>query len=111
MLVPVLGTATLRLLCQAGEVEELLAELAMHKLDVVRAGPPAPYNPNLRLSSELLANAPVDWHGPTAQVSQADVDDFPQSLGRLPMLPPTGAVCALVLLQNREAPPFDPEGC
>ena len=89
VLAPVLGTATLRLLCHEGEVEQLLAELAMHKLDVVLAGRPAPHNPNLRLTSELLARAPVDWYGPTAQVSQADVDEFPQSLGRLPVLLPT----------------------
>lgn len=89
VLAPVLGTPALRLLCHEGEVEQLLAELAMHKLDVVLAGRPAPHNPNLRLTSELLAQAPVDWYGPTAQVSQADVDDFPLSLGRLPVLLPT----------------------
>lgn len=89
VLAPVLGTATLRLLCHEGEVEQLLAELAMHKLDVVLAGRPAPHNPSLRLISELLVQAPVDWYGPTAQVSQADVDEFPQSLARLPVLLPT----------------------
>lgn len=89
LLAPVLDTAALRLLCHEGEVEQLLAELALHKLDIVLAGRPAPHNPNLRLSSELLAQSPVDWYGPEALVGQAEIDTFPHSLERLPVLLPT----------------------
>jgi len=90
LLEPVLGTPSLRLVCHEGEFEELLAELALHRLDLVLAGQSAPRNPNLRLTTERLAESPVAWYGPTALVRKADVDQFPQSLNRLPVLLPTG---------------------
>ena len=90
LLSPVLATPTLRLLCHEGEFEQLLAELALHHLDLVLAGQPAPHNPNLRLTSERLVESPVDWYGPSALVHKAAVAGFPQSLARLPVLLPTG---------------------
>jgi LysR family transcriptional activator of nhaA len=64
LLAPVLATPNLRLVCHDGEFEQLLGELALHHLDLVLAGQAAPRNPNLRLASERLVNAPVDWYGP-----------------------------------------------
>ncbi|MEC5399884.1 LysR family transcriptional regulator [Uliginosibacterium sp. H1] len=90
LLEPVLGTAQLRLVCHDGEFEQLLTELALHHLDVVLAGQPAPRNPNLRLGSERLAESSVEWYGPAALVSKAQRDRFPQSLEDLPVLLPTG---------------------
>jgi len=90
LLAPVLATPSLRLLCHDGEFEQLLAELAMHHLDLVLAGQPAPHNPNLRLTGERLVESPVDWYGPSALVDKAAVAGFPQSLARLPVLLPTG---------------------
>ena len=90
LLAPVLSTPALRLLCHEGEFEQLLGELAMHHLDLVLAGQPAPHNPNLRLTSERLVESPVDWYGPSALVQKAAVAGFPQSLSRLPVLLPTG---------------------
>jgi len=90
LLEPVLATPSLRLVCHDGEVEQLLAELALHHLDLVLAGQAAPRNPNLRLTSERLVESPVEWYGPAAHVHKADVDQFPQSLDRLPVLLPTG---------------------
>lgn len=90
LLEPVLATPNLRLVCHEGEVEQLLGELALHHLDLVLAGQPAPHNPNVRLSSERLAESPVEWYGPAALVRKADRDEFPQSLNRLPVLLPTG---------------------
>lgn len=90
LLEPVLATPNLRLVCHEGEFEQLLAELALHQLDLVLAGQAAPRNPNLRLSSERLVDAPVDWYGPAALVRKAERDRFPQSLGELPVLLPTG---------------------
>ena len=89
MLEPVLATPSLRLVCHEGEVKQLLAELAMHHLDLVLAGQPAPNNPNLRLTSERLVQSPVEWYGPVALVRKAEVADFPRSLDRLPVLLPT----------------------
>jgi LysR family transcriptional activator of nhaA len=90
LLQPVLDTPRLRLVCHEGEFEQLLAELALHHLDVVLAGQPAPPNPNLRLTSERIAVTPVDWYGPAPLVRRAGVRDFPQCLAELPVLLPTG---------------------
>lgn len=90
LLAPVLATPSLRLLCHEGEFEQLLGELAMHHLDLVLSGQPAPPNPNLRLTSERLLESPVDWYGPAALVNKAAVTEFPGSLAHLPVLLPTG---------------------
>jgi LysR family transcriptional activator of nhaA len=90
LLESVLETPSLRLVCHEGEFEQLLAELALHHLDLVLAGQPAPRSPSLRLTSERLVESPVDWYGPAAHVRKADVEQFPQSLDRLPVLLPTG---------------------
>lgn len=90
LLEPVLATPALRLVCHEGEFEQLLAELALHRLDLVLADQPAPPNPNLRITSERLAASPVEWYGPGSLMGDADVADFPRSLERLPVLLPTG---------------------
>ncbi|MEK8051386.1 LysR family transcriptional regulator [Ideonella sp. DXS22W] len=89
LLAPVLDEPQLRLVCHEGEQGQLLAELAMHQLDLVLAGQPAPSNPNLRLASERLLAAPVQWHGPAGLVRAAEVARFPQCLNELPVLLPT----------------------
>lgn len=89
LLKPVLDTPSLRLQCHEGEVEQLIAELALHRLDLVLAcRAPAP-NANLRLTSERLMASPVDWYGPPSLVTRARIDTFPQCLGELPVLLPT----------------------
>lgn len=90
LLGPVLDTPQLRLVCHEGEFDQLLAELSLHHLDLVLAGQPAPRNPNLRLTSERLAESPVDWYGPATLVRKAERSGFPRSLGALPVLLPTG---------------------
>ncbi len=89
ILAPVLGTASLRLLCHEGEHEALLAELALHQLDLVLAGQGAPHNANLRVTSERLVASPVDWYGPATLVGQAARPGFPHCLAELPVLLPT----------------------
>lgn len=90
LLAPVLATPGLHLVCHDGEFEPLLADLALHRLDLVLAGQSAPHNPSLRLTSERVAVSPVEWYGPATLVHKAQVDDFPRSLQRLPVLMPTG---------------------
>ncbi len=90
LLAPVLTTPNLRLVCHEGEFEQLLGELALHHLDLVLAGQAAPRNPNLRLSSERLVNASVEWYGPAALVGKLERERFPQSLNDLPVALPTG---------------------
>jgi LysR family transcriptional activator of nhaA len=90
LLEPVLTTPSLRLVCHEGEVEQLLGELALHHLDLVFTCQPAPRNPNLRLFSERLVNAPIDWYGPTGLVGKTERNQFPYSLNKLPVILPTG---------------------
>lgn len=90
LLAPVLATPGLRLVCHEGEFEPLLADLALHRLDLVLAGQPAPHHPSLRLTSERIAVSPIEWFGPAALVHEVHVDEFPRSLERLPVLLPTG---------------------
>lgn len=90
LLEPVLPGGGSRLVCHDGQFNELIAELAMHQLDIVLAGEPAPANPNLKLHSRLLVSSPVAWCGPTAMVTRAAAAQFPACLGHLPVLLPTG---------------------
>jgi len=89
LLDPVLQTPGLRLLCHEGEFEHLMAELALHRLDLVLAGQGAPVNPNLRLSSQWLASSPVCWYGAGQWVSPGTCATFPACLNELPVLLPT----------------------
>ncbi len=90
LLEPVLHTPGLKLVCHDGEFDELMAELALHQLDMVLAGEPAPHNPNLKVSSRLLVSSPVAWCGPSSLVTKSKMADFPQCLSQLPVLLPTG---------------------
>ena len=47
LLQPVIQEPNLRLLCHVDEFDDLLGDLALHRLDVVLADRPAPANPNL----------------------------------------------------------------
>jgi len=89
LLEPVLTTPGLRLVCHEGEFEQLLGELALHHLDLVFSCQAAPRNPNLRLFSERLVNAPVDWFGPTGLIGKTERHQFPHSLNELPVILPT----------------------
>lgn len=90
VLEPVLDTPNLRLVCHEGEVEQLLAELALHHLDLVLTGQAAGHHPNLRLISERLVDSPIEWYGPAALVGALEQQQFPQALNDLPVLLPTG---------------------
>ena len=89
LLAPVLAEPSLRLVCHEGELEQLTGELAMHQLDIVLAGQPAPPNPTLRLVTERLIESPIDWYGPIAIVGKSEMSKFPETLARVPVLLPT----------------------
>lgn len=62
LLEPVMKEPHLRLLCHDGELQDLLGELALHKLDVVISDRPPPPNPSLKVYSRPLASSPVVWY-------------------------------------------------
>jgi LysR family transcriptional regulator, transcriptional activator of nhaA len=88
LLAPVLETPHLRLLAHEDEFDDLLGDLALHRLDVVLADRPAPANPNLRLYSHSLGSSPVAWYAHPG-LAQAAGADFPRSLASVPVLLPT----------------------
>jgi LysR family transcriptional regulator, transcriptional activator of nhaA len=85
---PVLNEPALRLLCHQDEFDDLLGDLALHRLDVVLADRAAPANPNLKLYSHSLATSALGWYAAPAWFAQAR-RGFPQSLDEVPVLLPT----------------------
>ncbi len=85
---PVMQTPNLRLLCRENGFEDLLGDLALHRLDVVLADRAAPANPNLKVYSHALGTSQLAWYAPAALHATA-VQGFPQSLAGVPVLLPT----------------------
>ena len=88
LLEPVTRTPHLRLLCHEDEFEDLLGDLALHRLDIVLADRAASPNPNLKVYSHPIGTSPIHWYAPSALASNAK-RGFPQSLARVPVLLPT----------------------
>lgn len=90
LLRPAVADTGARLLCHEDEFDRLLADLALHKLDALLADRAAPTNnPNLRLYSHKLGEAPLAWFAPTAMVGKRK-PRFPACLAQMPVLLPTG---------------------
>jgi LysR family transcriptional activator of nhaA len=85
---PVIEEPNLRLMCHEGDLEDLLGDLALHRLDVVLSDRPAPVNPNIKLYSHSLGSSAVGWYGAPALVRAAS-KDYPHSLAQVPLLMPT----------------------
>lgn len=77
-----------RLICDEGEFENLLAELALHRLDVVLTDRPAPVGSNLKVFSTHLGTYPSALFA-TAALQERHAGDFPAALNRAPLLLPT----------------------
>jgi LysR family transcriptional activator of nhaA len=88
MLAPVLNEPKLRLLCHEGEFEQLLAELALHKLDAVLSDRAAPAKSELRITSQVLSRSPIGWYAPK-NWSDAARNGYPRSFANVPLLLPT----------------------
>lgn len=85
---PVTRMAELRLVCHEDHFSDLLADLALHRLDVVLADRGAPPNPNLRLYSHALDHSPLAWYAAPALAAAAR-RGFPGSLAGVPVLLPS----------------------
>ncbi len=89
LLSPILSTRALHLTCHEGEVSELMAELALHRLDLVLASHPPTHDSDLRLIHDRLMVCPVDWYGPAAMLRPWRQAPLLENLARLPVLLPT----------------------
>lgn len=78
---------SVRLECIEGDFENLLAELALNRLDLVISDRSAPQQANLRLHSQQLGHAEVGIFGIEA-LYRAHAAEFPHSLDGAPMLLP-----------------------
>ena len=85
---PVMKEPALRLLCHQDEFEDLLGDLALHRLDVVLADRAAPNNSNLKLYSHALGSSALGWYA-TAPLLAMARRGFPKSLEKVPVLLPT----------------------
>lgn len=95
LLGPALTAENLRLECHEDEFEDLLADLALHRLDLILADRPAPTNANVRVYSHALGSSPIHWFGHPDWASAwrsatAQAPEQPASaLASLPILLPT----------------------
>ena len=88
LLQPVLPEPKLRLSCSEGRFEDLLAALALHRLDIVLADRAAPPNPNLKLYSHAMGSSTLAWYASEA-LAQKAAHGFPASLATTPVLLPS----------------------
>lgn len=77
-----------QIVCFEGKLNELLGELAMHRLDVVIADRPLTPDNHVRAFNHLLGKCGVTVYG-TTKLAKKFKKNFPQSLNGAPMLLPT----------------------
>lgn len=77
-----------QIVCYEGKLQELLSDLALHRLDIVLADSPITPNLNVRAFNHLLGECGVSVLG-TSQLAKRYSKGFPASLDRAPMLLPT----------------------
>lgn len=102
---PAMTQPRLRLLCHQDRFDNLLADLALHRLDVVLADRAAPTARHLKLYSHVLQASTVSWYG-TPALAAAAGPGFPRSLAEVPVLLPT----AHAALRQRLDPWFERQG-
>jgi LysR family transcriptional activator of nhaA len=88
LLQPIINEPRLRLLCMEGQFNDLLGNLALHKLDMVISDRAAPSNPNIKLYSHALGSSNIAWYGTAALLTKSS-KPFPHNLSELPVLLPT----------------------
>lgn len=78
---------SLRIICREGDLNSLLAELAVHRIDLVIADGPIPSHVNVRGFSHELGNCGISFfaeHKLSRQLNQ----NFPENLNNQPLLIP-----------------------
>lgn len=94
---------TVRLICREGRLASLLAELAVHRLDMIIADRPMPTHLNVRGFSHLLGESGLTVFG-AVSLTQGLSGAFPAMLGNAPfLLPGEDAIIRPKLLQWLEA--------
>lgn len=77
----------IELICREGKSDRLLADLAVHELDIVLSDAPIGPNVNVRAFSHLLGESSLAVFGPPAEAKKLR-KRFPQCLSEAPLLLP-----------------------
>lgn len=99
LLEPILQYKDVQLIAHEGEFEDLLADLALHRLDIILADRPAPSNKNLNVYSEELTKTSIGWFSPK-QLMKKSEKHFPECLNDLPILMPTSHSTVRLLIDQ-----------
>ncbi len=90
LLAPVLDMPEpMRLLCRENSIEALLADLALHRVDMVIADGPIPPGIDVRGFNHPLGDSGISFMA-TPVLAQQLEGEFPQNLNGVPMLMPSG---------------------
>ncbi len=81
------GDESPRLLCEEGEMDDLLADLAVHRLDMVIADAPLPSHVNVRAFNHRLGRTTLSFFA-APQLAARAAQTFPHCLAELPLLLP-----------------------
>jgi LysR family transcriptional activator of nhaA len=84
------GPEPANLVCSEGGLEELLADLAVHRLDLVISDRPIPVGMNVKAFNHTLGSSAIAFFAKPASVSRYQ-SDFPASLETAPLLLPAKA--------------------
>ena len=87
-----------RVVCYEGNLEKLLGDLAVHKLDLVLSDRPLPTGLNVKAYNHILGNSTISFFA-QKRIAHPYKKKFPQSLNNAPMLMP---VKSNVLRRNLE---------
>jgi LysR family transcriptional activator of nhaA len=88
LLEPVLKHKDVQLIAHEGEFDKLLADLVLHRIDIILADRPANNNKNINVFSEVLSKTSIAWYSPQ-QFLKIAKNNFPDCLSELPILLPT----------------------
>ena len=99
LLEPILKHKDVQLIAHEGDFESLLADLALHRLDIILADRPAPNNKNLNVYSEELTRTSMAWFSPKQFVKKSK-RNFPECLRELPVLLPTSHSTVRLLIDQ-----------
>ena len=81
-------TEPVRLVCHEAPLTDLLADLSIHKMDLVLADCPMSPTLNVRAYNHILGETGISFFAARSEASKY-TGDFPQSLNGAPMLMPT----------------------
>lgn len=81
------GSDPIKLICREGRLTSLLADLAVHRLDMLIADRPMPDNLNVRAYAHFLGESGVSIFAAKSLLKQTD-GEFPASLANKPFLMP-----------------------